>query len=321
MAVSVCAPQMPVQDLPFEVVERRGAGHPDTLCDAIADEAARREGAPAARVVLLGGASRVGLGSGELVEPYRVRADALDAAAHILARTLRGFDPEHHLAVLDDARDHPPAPVPTVSTAFAPLTDLERLVLAAERFLTSMQDAEVPTGLDADVVGTRRGEHHRLAVTVSFIGARLGSPAAYEVQRQAVEDALRDALEAEADVPLELTLNPYGMPYLTVTGSSADLGVVGVAGRGNRASGLITPMRPSGPQASETDPYNLLAQQIADAIYATAGIRNDVALLPGAGDVLVVPRGTEAPDLEAVEDVVAEAFGRLDDLTRELLAA
>jgi S-adenosylmethionine synthetase len=62
--------------------------------------------------------------------------------------------------------------------------------------------------------------------------------------------------------------------YLTVTGLSAEMGDDGQVGRGNRASGLITPCRPMSLEApcgknpiSHTGKiYNVLAQQIANDI-------------------------------------------------------
>ena len=63
--------------------------------------------------------------------------------------------------------------------------------------------------------------------------------------------------------------------YITVTGTSAEMGDDGCAGRGNRCNGLITPNRPiSMEAASGKNPinhtgklYNLLANRIANEIF------------------------------------------------------
>ena len=62
--------------------------------------------------------------------------------------------------------------------------------------------------------------------------------------------------------------------YLTVTGTSAEMGDDGSVGRGNRANGLITPNRPMSMEAtSGKNPinhvgkiYNLLSNQMANDI-------------------------------------------------------
>ena len=68
----------------YEAVERKGIGHPDTLCDAIAELASRKYSEAVYemtgrlphhyfdKVMLMGGAVDMGLGRGELIEPYRV---------------------------------------------------------------------------------------------------------------------------------------------------------------------------------------------------------------------------------------------------------
>ena len=120
---------------PHEAVERKGIGHPDTLCDAIAELASKRYSAAVLeltgrlphhyfdKVMLMGGAADMGLGHGRLVEPYRVlfagkvtrragdvelpvRDILVDAAGDVLSTALRGFDPTEHLVVLDELRDY-----------------------------------------------------------------------------------------------------------------------------------------------------------------------------------------------------------------------
>ena len=65
-----------------------------------------------------------------------------------------------------------------------------------------------------------------------------------------------------------------GASYLTVTGTSAEMGDDGSVGRGNRCNGLITPNRPMSMEAtSGKNPinhigkiYNLLSTQIATGL-------------------------------------------------------
>jgi S-adenosylmethionine synthetase len=57
------------------------------------------------------------------------------------------------------------------------------------------------------------------------------------------------AAEGLGDVPVRFRINMRDIPaqdelYLTYTGSSIESGDEGVVGRGNRVTGLITPLRP-----------------------------------------------------------------------------
>jgi uncharacterized protein YegP (UPF0339 family) len=81
---------------PVEVVERKGAGHPDTLCDHAAEQLACRLSALHLELtgavhhfnvdkgLLVGGAAAVGFGGGHRLHPFQIiiagRADLLDGA-------------------------------------------------------------------------------------------------------------------------------------------------------------------------------------------------------------------------------------------------
>ncbi|MHB8875823.1 MAG: methionine adenosyltransferase [Myxococcaceae bacterium] len=118
----------PVENLDFEVVERKGRGHPDTLCDAIAEEVSwslthlyldRFEDVlhhNVDKVLLRGGAARVWYGGGLVLEPIDiylagrattdvsgVRVDigelAVEAAKRVLAANLHALDVQRHVQV------------------------------------------------------------------------------------------------------------------------------------------------------------------------------------------------------------------------------
>jgi S-adenosylmethionine synthetase len=129
MEVSVHRLEGPTtQDRPVEIVERKGLGHPDSICDAIADAFARRlchfylERFGAVlhhnvdKVLLRGGVARAAFGGGEILEPielwlcgratesYRGVAIPIAELGEEVARTwfrrhLHAFDPEKHLRV------------------------------------------------------------------------------------------------------------------------------------------------------------------------------------------------------------------------------
>ncbi|MGW7466968.1 methionine adenosyltransferase [Streptomyces xantholiticus] len=122
-------------DLAYELVERKGIGHPDTMCDAIAERASRYYAQYCVehfgrvahhwfdKVILFGGEARIDFGEGELTKPYTVLyagkgayryADhtipleeiLFKAAADTLAEVTTGFDPERHLTIRCEVVDH-----------------------------------------------------------------------------------------------------------------------------------------------------------------------------------------------------------------------
>ncbi len=124
-----------VENMPFEFVERKGVGHPDTLCDAIAEKASilyskyflEKYGRVAHhwfdKVMLVGGSSIIEFGEGRMLNPYKVIFAGKcakkyageyiplyeifrEAATAVLTTCLTGFDPDKHLVVLDETVDY-----------------------------------------------------------------------------------------------------------------------------------------------------------------------------------------------------------------------
>jgi S-adenosylmethionine synthetase len=118
----------PAGDLPVEVVERKGLGHPDTICDALAEEVSRalsrfyleRFGRVlhhnVDKVLLCGGVARPAFGAGEILEPMDiyicgratreaggvlvpVESLAQAACRAWLGRHLRALDPVRHVRI------------------------------------------------------------------------------------------------------------------------------------------------------------------------------------------------------------------------------
>lgn len=392
----VRAPFPAVRDLPFEVVERKGAGHPDTLCDAIAETASRLYSAFVQdtfgrlahhwfdKVMLLGGQARVGYGQGELTRPYhlifagkgvrrvgdvRIPLEGIleEAASQVLTRVLRNFDPRRDLVISNSLSDYqgptntrsrytPSEPAdladprsPRVSndanvcSGFAPLSDLESNVLALERYLTSeeFRSRRPDTGVDVKIVGIRKGSSVEVVVNMPLIAAEVASYPDY-VRRVAEvgEEARAFLRERPGGAGVLVTMNPEdvcGIPYLTVTGSVADTGDVGVVGRGNRSNGLITPMRPMSIEAAAgKNPvdhtgklYGILSQRIADSVHESHGLRNQVHVITvkerPIDDPLEVAvyyhsdSGEEIDDIDPIIKTAEHQVARVGDLTDELV--
>ncbi|KAB2943575.1 MAG: methionine adenosyltransferase [Hyphomicrobium sp.] len=313
---------------PVEIVERKGLGHPDTICDMLSEQlsvALSRKYIDefglvlhhnVDKALLAAGRAEPAFGGGRIVEPMDiylagratseargkpvpVRALAEETATAWLRENIHALAPETDVRVhcllrpgsgdLVDLfmrqRDEGAylANDTSCGAGFAPLTDLERTVLAVERSLNEPQfKAEFPeTGEDIKVMGVR--EHERIALTVScaFIGRFLTDMTAYnEAKERLTAAALESASNATA-LEVSVLINAAddianGSVYLTVAGTSAEGGDDGQTGRGNRANGLITPGRPMTLEAlAGKNPithvgklYNVAASRLAAAIVA-----------------------------------------------------
>jgi S-adenosylmethionine synthetase len=380
---------------PVELVERKGLGHPDTICDALAEELSlalsrfylERFGAiqhhNVDKVLLWAGRSRPRLGGGALEAPIEVflagrattRLGGVDVPVADLAHAACEVWIERHLRYVDPRRDvrlhclvrpgsselvelfaagprsarrHAALANDTsLGVGFAPLTPLEAAVLAAERALNSegTKRAHPALGEDVKVLGVRRGATVELTVACAMVDRHLPDVSAYLAAREAAARCAGCAAQAAFGRDITAVVNAADDParerlYLTVTGTSAESGDDGQAGRGNRASGLITPYRPmtlesiagKNPVSHVGKLYNVAAQRIAQSLVAaipelaaaevylasrigqpvTEPALVDVALTPREGDVSAL-----APRAEAL---VRDAIGRVDELWHDLVA-
>ncbi|ABO09518.1 methionine adenosyltransferase [Pyrobaculum calidifontis] len=171
----------------------------------------------------------------------------------------------------------------SVGVGYAPLTPLEELVYKTERLLNSRDfKSKYPeVGEDVKVMGVRVGKEVKLTVACAMISRLVKDKSHYISVKEDVKRAIEDlAAKIMPDYNVEVTVNAADKPeydifYLTVTGTSAEHGDDGMTGRGNKANGLITPMRSMSLEAAAgKNPvshvgkiYNVVAQRIADRIY------------------------------------------------------
>ncbi|HTW39635.1 MAG TPA: methionine adenosyltransferase [Thermoplasmata archaeon] len=168
---------------------------------------------------------------------------------------------------------------------FAPLSDLERLVLESEHFLTLKLKKKLPAlGEDVKVMGYRQGDKIRLTVAAALVDSEIANPKEYRAVCDQVEEQLADLAAKLTKREVAIDVNTADDPelgrfYLTVTGCSMEAGDDGSVGRGNRANGLITPCRPMSLEASAgKNPvnhvgkiYNILGNLIANDIVKETG--------------------------------------------------
>ena len=361
----------------LEVVERKGQGHPDTICDALAEEVSRSlcryyiehfgfiMHHNVDKALLCGGASQAAFGGGEVTEPIeiflagratseykgkRVPVEELvrESSRNWLRNHFHALDPDRHVKLHSLIR---PGSMELVDLYFrqeqtgiamandtscgvgyAPLDDLERVVLKVEEHLNSVSIklAQPAIGEDIKVMGVRREKAIHLTIACAFIDRYVSDVDDYvakkaEVSAQALQ-AARQVTVMEVTVEVNAADDiRKGSLYLTVTGTSAEAGDDGEVGRGNRTNGLITPYRPMNMEAAAgKNPvthigklYNIVAQQITNAVvrelpeveeaccYLVSSIGSPVQE-PQVADLHV--RLTEGVSLTAVQAPAREIF-------------
>jgi S-adenosylmethionine synthetase len=330
MQFEIAAEEAPLADARrVEIVERKGLGHPDSICDAIAEEfslALSRFYLEQAgeilhhnvdKTLLAAGTAHPRFGGGSVGEPMRLllagRATlachgaitpvaelAEHAARQWCAQNLRALDATRHVvvtclvrpgsselvALYRESGRKPRALANDTScgVGYAPLSEVERLVLEVERTLTSEQAhaAQPALGEDVKVMAVRLGERVELTIACAMIDAALRNLTDYATAREAVAELALCAARRVTTLPLTIEVNAAddlgaGRVYLTVTGTSAEAGDDGQAGRGNRANGLITPGRPmtiesvagKNPVTHVGKLYNVVASTLADRLVAS----------------------------------------------------
>lgn len=313
---------------PVEIVERKGLGHPDTICDMLSEQlsvALARHYVDhfglvlhhnVDKALLAAGRSEPAFGGGRILAPmdiylagravtdvggksvpvlelaetstmawFREHMHALDFGAsvrlHCLVRP--GSADLVDLFMRQRANGVFLSNDTSIGAGFAPLTELERVVLAVEHKLNAAQfKRQCPeTGEDIKVMGVRDGDDVTLTVSCAFVGKHAQTLDAYcnqkERLRLSVAATARDVLGRDAAVRINAADDiSAGSVFLTVGGTSAETGDDGQTGRGNRANGLITPYRPMTLEASAgKNPvthvgklYNAAASRLAAALVA-----------------------------------------------------
>ncbi|MEW6721636.1 MAG: methionine adenosyltransferase [Candidatus Micrarchaeota archaeon] len=135
-------------------------------------------------------------------------------------------------------------------TGFAPLSDLEKLVLKTEQHLNSKEykKAHPEVGTDIKVMGLREKEKIRLTIACAFIAKHIAGIGDYAERRERVRQDVLKLASSLTKKEVEVHVNTAddieaGSVYITLSGTSAEMGDDGSVGRGNRVNGLITPFR------------------------------------------------------------------------------
>ena len=167
---------------------------------------------------------------------------------------------------------------------FAPFSETEKIVMATEELLNSKKFKKryPQVGEDIKVMGLRENNKIILTTAVAMVSKFVDGRTTYLNVKDEIQDIITDLALKKTDREVETFINTGDNNssdtekgyYLTVTGTSAEMGDDGSVGRGNRANGLITPNRPMSMEAtSGKNPinhvgkiYNLLSNKMAQDI-------------------------------------------------------
>jgi S-adenosylmethionine synthetase len=291
-----CQQTPDVDALDTEIVERKGLGHPDSICDALAEQLSLslcrfyldRFGLVlhhnVDKALLWAGSTSPAFGGGKVLRPFEffiagratdtfkgvtvpVKDIAVDGARNWLRQHMHAVDPETHMVFHTLVRPGSSdlaelflrqretgvklANDTSVGVGYAPLSELETIVYQVEQHLNAAETkaAHPEIGEDVKIMGIRRGNTIHLTVSCAFIDRHVSDIRDYADKRSHVGEIAREIAQRFARRDVTVTVNAADdlsaqSVFLTVTGTSAESGDDGEAGRGNRTNGLITPYRP-----------------------------------------------------------------------------
>ncbi len=319
-----------IEDFPVEIVERKGIGHPDSLCDGIAERISREYTKWCEKnlggvlhhnfdkVQLVAGEVNVHFGGGELIKPIRIQIAgrgtpqvngklipmdtiAIEAAKMHIRETMRYLDPNKHVVVDSYAGRGASELIDQVTQVVAndtsfgcshwPRSGLEKIVYETTQFINYELINQFPVGEDIKVMGCRNRDAITLTVALPFIASNIKNAAEYREAKSAAHLAIQKFSQKLNHRKIKVDVNTAdqakrGDYYITLTGTSAEMGDDGAVGRGNRVNGLITPFRTASLEAAAgKNPishvgkvYNIMALLIAQDIIAKVPTVSDASV-------------------------------------------
>jgi S-adenosylmethionine synthetase len=318
------------------------------------------------KAMLAAGRTEPRLGGGIVVEPMRfvlgdravsecngkrleVGAIAEASVKSWLRENLRFIDPDKHLVFQNELKEGSPelrdifereiigANDTSAAVGYAPLTETERLVLAAEQWLNAPDfHRRFPeAGEDVKVMAVRRDRDLTLTVALAFVDRFVPDTRSYFRRKEEIQFALAEyltgRLQALDRVAVQLNtlddpIRGEGGMYLTVLGTSAEGGDCGQVGRGNRVNGVMSLNRPISTEAAAgKNPVNHvgkiysllthhLASQVADQvsdvvevyIWLCSQIGQPINSPLVAAAQLILQKGTVLADVQPAVEAILE---------------
>jgi S-adenosylmethionine synthetase len=216
-----------IEERPVEIVERKGIGHPDSLCDGIAERISveysrwcqEKLGAQLHhnfdKVQLVAGEVSVAFGGGEILKPIRIQIAgrgtpqtpdgrpvpmdtiAIEAAKSYIGETMRYLNPHRHCVIDCYAGRGDSQLIQTVEdvtandTSFGvahwPLSELEKTVYETCEYINKQLIDQFPVGEDVKVMGARVEGQITLTCAVPFMASEVGDIGEYQELKTAVQ--------------------------------------------------------------------------------------------------------------------------------------
>jgi S-adenosylmethionine synthetase len=275
-------------------------------------------------------------------EEIPVDTIAIRAARKLLQESLSNLDINHHTIIdarigmgSSDLRDVFGRKVPSANdtsfgVGYAPLSETEQIVYNTERELMNLKKNIPAIGEDIKVMGMREGDNINLTIACAMIDKYVSDLKEYILIKENIVHRITEYASQFTSRKIEAQMNvadniKNGSVYITVTGTSAEMGDDGAVGRGNRTNGLITPGRPMSLEAtSGKNPinhvgkiYNLMA------MVASKKIAEEV---DGIEEVYIrilsqIGRPIDQPHMAGIQIVLKENadFDRVETGAKELM--
>lgn len=266
----------------IELVERKGFGHPDTLCDSLCEEASKALSKyylkhfgkvlhhNVDKGLLVAGSSKVKFGGGKILKHIELtiagRATAkigkhIVPVNKIIKDAVKDYIKQFNLAKFKIIVDVKPGAANLVEvfkkkipvandTSFGvshfPHSALESLVLEVGNLIDSesFRKTYPAVGRDFKVMGFRHGDKIILTIAIAFISKFVKDMRHYKEMKEKIIFEIHQKFKVEAYLNMLDSYENASSIYLTVSGLSAEQGDDGQVGRGNRYNNLITPNRP-----------------------------------------------------------------------------
>ena len=215
----------------------------------------------------------------------------------------------------------------------APFSEVETIIKNSADFIDTRLRKKYPAiGQDIKIMGLRDHDTITLTIACAIVDRHCADIREYVEYMGILKEQITAVAEKSTKRKVVVQVNTADdirkkSVFLTVTGTSAEMGDDGSVGRGNRCNGLITPNRPMSMEAtSGKNPinhigkmYNLLSTQIAlDSVRKVDGIEEMyVRLLSQIGKPIDQPLVASIQVLPCsgvkLKDINSEIHGIVDD--------
>jgi S-adenosylmethionine synthetase len=215
----------------------------------------------------------------------------------------------------------------------APFSDVENIIRNSAEFIDTKLRKKYPAiGQDIKIMGLRDNDTITLTIACAIVDRHCKDIREYVEYMDILKEEITAVAKKNTKRKVVVHVNTADdikkkSVFLTVTGTSAEMGDDGSVGRGNRCNGLITPNRPMSMEAtSGKNPinhigkiYNLLSTQVAqECVKKVDGIEEMyVRLLSQIGKPIDQPLVASIQVLPAsgvkLKDINDDIYGIVDD--------